>query len=183
MDGLKEAKYKVVENFLSKDELLICKKYLISKQRESKEFTKDNVNLDTGIYLDELLNVFLEIKQPLMEKILNLELIKTFSFCRIYTYKSTMHKHTDRPSCEYSATIHVDSDKPNWPLYFNGVPVSIRPGDAIIYKGCDVEHWREEFEGDYHIQFFIHYVNKNGPHKEHGNDALIQKELNYRKSR
>jgi len=82
MDGLKEAKYKVVENFLSKDELLICKKYLISKQRESKEFTKDNVNLDTGIYLDELLNVFLEIKQPLMEKILNLELIKTFSIFR-----------------------------------------------------------------------------------------------------
>ena len=28
-----------------------------------------------------------------------------------------------------------------------------------------VLHWREPFEGDWHAQAFLHYVNSKGPHK------------------
>ena len=27
----------------------------------------------------------------------------------------------------------------------------------LIYKGCDVEHWRESFEGENCGQVFLHY--------------------------
>ena len=36
--------------------------------------------------------------------------------------------------------------------------------DAVIYRGCDLEHWREPCEGgkDYRLgQVFLHYINKD----------------------
>jgi hypothetical protein len=48
----------------------------------------------------------------------------------------------------------------------DGTEINMESGDAAIYLGCEVEHWREQFNGDWHAQTFLHYVNKNGPHKE-----------------
>ena len=39
---------------------------------------------------------------------------------------------------------------------------SIIRGDMVIYKGCELEHWREPFEGNNHAQVFLHYNIKNG---------------------
>ena len=30
----------------------------------------------------------------------------------------------------------------------------------LVYSGCDLEHWREEFKGDNCCQVFLHYNNK-----------------------
>ena len=32
----------------------------------------------------------------------------------------------------------------------------------LVYSGCDLEHWREEFEGQDCVQVFLHYNNKEG---------------------
>ena len=42
----------------------------------------------------------------------------------------------------------------------------MQPGDAIIYRGCEVDHWREEFKGIMQSQVFFHYCNRNGPFKD-----------------
>ena len=39
-----------------------------------------------------------------------------------------------------------------------------------LFIGCEVEHWREPFDGDYHIQAFLHFVNKHGPYAHHEGD-------------
>ena len=31
----------------------------------------------------------------------------------------------------------------------------------VMYKGCDLEHWREPFMGDNHAQVFLFYTSKN----------------------
>ena len=67
-------------------------------------------------------------------------------------------------------TSNVDSKKyPNWdwPMFVketNGteIPVHMKPGDMIIYRGCEVEHWREPFWGKNHAQVFLHYNEKEG---------------------
>ena len=39
----------------------------------------------------------------------------------------------------------------------------------LIYKGCDLEHWREPFKGEVCVQTFLHYstdknfLRDNGP--------------------
>ena len=43
-----------------------------------------------------------------------------------------------------------------------GLPVRLNPGDLLIYKGCDIEHWREPFLGKNQAQLFLHYNEKKG---------------------
>ncbi|HJP03543.1 MAG: hypothetical protein CL799_01165 [Chromatiales bacterium] len=66
-------------------------------------------------------------------------------------------------------TLGFDSEKP-WPIFVGeeGAEKSIdmNPGDGIIYKGCELRHWREAFEGEHHAQVFMHYVDANGPYKD-----------------
>ena len=39
-------------------------------------------------------------------------------------------------------------------------------GDMLVYSGCELEHWREPFEGDVCGQVFLHYNHVNGPFAE-----------------
>jgi hypothetical protein len=50
-------------------------------------------------------------------------------------------------------------------------------GDAVIYKGCDVNHWREKCDGPdnyYSGQVFIHFVRKNGEFVDQHKDIIVQ---------
>ena len=42
-----------------------------------------------------------------------------------------------------------------------GIKVKLEPGDMLIYSGCDLEHWREEFKGKDCGQVFLHYNKAN----------------------
>ena len=59
-------------------------------------------------------------KRKLVEKHSKLELLPTYSYFRVYTYKSDLSKHTDRPSCEISITVHINSDGTPWEIYMGG---------------------------------------------------------------
>ena len=54
-----------------------------------------------------------------------------------------------------------------------------KPGDAIIYLGCELTHWREIFNGDFAAQTFLHYVDKNGKNK---NQHLDNRNYYYKKN-
>ena len=109
-----------------------------------------------------------------MEKETGLKLFPTYSFFRLYTLLSDLKKHSDRPSCEVSVTVMLGSDGTQWPIYMDGKPVDLNPGDACIYLGCELEHWREPFEGDWHLQTFLHYVDQNGPHTAYKYDGEVE---------
>jgi hypothetical protein len=36
----------------------------------------------------------------------------------------------------------------------------------LVYSGCELEHWREEFTGNICAQVFLHYNHINGQFKE-----------------
>jgi hypothetical protein len=36
----------------------------------------------------------------------------------------------------------------------------------LVYSGCELEHWREPFEGNTCGQVFLHYNHVNGPFAE-----------------
>ena len=122
---------------------------------------------------DTLLSLSLEQIQTLTAK----ELVPTYSYHRLYTTGTELKKHKDRESCEISTTICLGYDASNidantypdwnWPMYVkekDGTEVCIhmKPGDMIIYKGCEIEHWREPFWGKNHAQVFLHYNEKDG---------------------
>ena len=101
--------------------------------------------------------------KPLTEKNTGLKLIENYSYARIYIENNELKRHKDRRSCEISTTLNLGGD--NWPIYLDptgktnnkGIEINLNPGDMLIYRGCDLEHWREPFTGKTCSQVFLHY--------------------------
>jgi hypothetical protein len=104
---------------------------------------------------------------PLMEELTGLELWPTYTYGRIYWPGSTLAPHRDRLSCEYSATLCIANDPEPWPIYMAGAEILLEAGDIAVYRGCEVEHWREPYTGRQQIQLFLHYVDANGIYKDY----------------
>ena len=43
-----------------------------------------------------------------------------------------------------------------------GIEVKLEAGDMLMYRGCDLEHWRVEFKGKDCGQVFLHYNDSKG---------------------
>ena len=160
----KDFDYKIIKSFLSLEEATLLSKYCEIKHRLNMtefDFNQSNT-LDTGLYGDVLMDALMVNKKNFMEKETGKELLETYTFWRTYTKHAVLTKHTDRPSCEISVTVNIDIDKVDWPIYMDGKPVNLKQGDAVIYLGGKLPHWRDEFEGDFCHQVFLHYVDKNG---------------------
>lgn len=113
----------------------------------------------------------LDVMTPVLSKTINCELYPTYSYLRIYVKGAELEKHVDRPSCEVSATLPLSYDCAGiWPLFIEtgdqATRVELEPGDALIYKGIEIPHWRESFEGERQVQVFLHYVKQHGDYKE-----------------
>lgn len=132
-------------------------------------------------YGDPLMDALLMMLNGEVEQYTNLKLKPNYSYWRLYQYEQELKRHRDRDSCEISATICLGYDTSNvdtkvypdykWPMVVEskdreeGMPISLSPGDMIIYKGCEVDHWREKFLGLNHAQLFIHYNDENGEYR------------------
>ena len=135
-------------------------------------------------YADWVMETLLMYMIPIMKAKTGLELLPTYTYTRLYEKGNILHRHKDRPSCEISTTLHLGGDE--WPIFLDptgadnilsgretttvvkpgapkGVQVDLKVGDMLIYSGCDLEHWREPFEGTVCSQVFLHYNHANGP--------------------
>ena len=119
--------------------------------------------------------------QPEMEKVTGLKLYPAYTYARIYKKGDELKRHKDRFSCEISTTMNLGGD--DWPIYLEpnselggviegfgyvskntkGVRVDLKPGDMLVYSGCELEHWREKFKGKECVQVFLHYNNRKTP--------------------
>ena len=107
--------------------------------------------------------------QPVMEKITGLKLTPAYTFARIYKNGDVLKRHKDRFSCEISTTLNLGGDP--WAIYLEpsgkeglkGIKVDLKPGDMLVYSGCELEHWRNKFKGKECIQAFLHYNNRKTP--------------------
>jgi hypothetical protein len=93
----------------------------------------------------------------------------TYSYCRVYYKGAILLPHKDRPSCEYSVTLNL-AQTHKWPIFMGEKAIDLQPGDACLYKGCEIEHSRREFEGDMYVQVFLHYIDSHGPYRNHIHD-------------
>jgi hypothetical protein len=166
----KDFKYKLIENFLDKNEVFLLSSYCdFFHKTNQKYFCGQSPAKDTGQYGNGLMESLLLLKKSKMEEHTGLKLLPTYSYWRLYTYKTFLEIHKDRPSCEISTTVHIAGDT-EWPIYMDGTPVITKPGDAVIYLGPELKHYRNTLEGEYQTQCFLHYVNADGPYKEFDKD-------------
>jgi len=109
---------------------------------------------------------------PHFERVSGKKLYPTYSYARLYQTGEKLEIHTDRPSCEISATLTLGFEGKAWPIYMgdeggaNASKIEMAVGDAVLYRGMDKYHWRKKFKGEWQAQVFLHYVDADGPHKE-----------------
>ena len=132
-------------------------------------------------YGDRVMETLLVDTIKVMQKKTGLRLVPTYSYCRLYRTGNILKRHKDRPSCEISTTLNLGGDP--WPILIDptgsdnvideyknihkpgapkGVEVNLKPGDMLIYSGCELDHWREPFKGNLCGQVFLHYNHADG---------------------
>jgi hypothetical protein len=170
-------KYKVIKNAVSSQTLELLKSAMLIA-KDAVYFSNGVDANDVNRFNDGIPNAFpisramftealLVSLLPLIEKETEKELYPTYSYARVYWNGSEMFKHFDREPCEYSVSVSVSIDLDPWPIWMDGIEIKLFPGDIVIYKGQEVEHWREPYTGNQQCQIFLHYVDKNGPYAEY----------------
>ena len=181
MPNIKDFKYKLIPNFLTLEEIKLLNDYCRIKHRINfNSFDhQQNDNGDTFFYGDPLMESLMVNKLNLMQKETGLELLCTYAFWRMYTINADLKKHKDRATCEISTTLNLGGDL--WPIFIEknpnkgsyneknvyipsnakGTKVNLNPGDMLIYKGYELEHWRERFNKKVCGQVFLHYNDVN----------------------
>ena len=136
-------------------------------------------------YSDHVMETLLVKMLPVMAKETGLQLLPTYSYARLYKNGDILRRLKDRPSCDISTTLNLGGDP--WPIFIDGTgadtvidefkqihkpnapkgtKVLLEVGDMLVYSGCELEHWREPFEGNTCGQVFLHYNHVNGPFAE-----------------
>lgn len=182
-------RYVWLKEFLDKEncnQLTNALKEEIAKRGWNDTQCPGSKSIRDSVTFDKLLEDLL----PYMEKASGLKLIPTYAYARLYEPGEVLKIHTDRESCEISATLTLGFEGDVWPIYVgkpskeptdvsrihehghivyseNTSKIEMGVGDAVLYRGCEMYHWRDEYkEGKWQAQVFLHYVDANGPNKE-----------------
>ena len=136
----------------------------------------------------------------ILEQVIGRKLYNTYYYDRFYFPGQELKKHTDRPACEISVSIHVSTNiKESWPIWIKTPDtfedsamktlitsgenkfIDLDAGDGMVYKGCERPHWRDPMPGLlessisknknlYYHQIFFHYVLQDGIRAHHAWD-------------
>ena len=109
-----------------------------------------------------------------IEKQIGRKLYNTYYYDRFYFPGQELKKHTDRPACEISISVHISTNlEEYWPIFIKTpyvfaesqectkvkklintgdiVAVNLNPGDGVLYKGCESPHWRDKMPGTFEM--------------------------------
>jgi hypothetical protein len=179
--NFKKNKYLIIKDAISKDLANFCCDYFMLKRqvavtmfdtRYISQFTEyfgiwndPQIPKTYSHYSDIVMETLLVKLLPVMEKQTGLKLNPNYSYARIYKKGDILNRHKDRFSCEISTTLNLGGD--SWPIYLEpsgkegskGIKVDLKPGEMLVYRGNELEHWRESFKGENCVQVFLHYNN------------------------
>lgn len=164
------------------------KKLVDSGQTHNDEQCPKSQAIHGAPIFDELLEKLL----PYFEVASGKKLLPTYAYARLYAPGDELKFHRDRPACEISATVTLGFEGDVWPIYMakqakadeegavkgekfendieyykDRTEVKMDVGDAVLYRGQDIWHWRDKYtQGKWQAQVFLHYVDANGPNAE-----------------
>ena len=131
---------------------------------------------------------------PIVSEIVGRKLLPSYDYFRIYREGDVCRVHYDRPSCEHSLSLTLDySDGVAWPLEVgktNSQPsarieedfgdeefasIAMNVGDALLYQGVNHRHGRTQPNPNaWSAHLFLHWVDADGPYRDHAFDRQGQ---------
>lgn len=171
--------YCVLRGVLSPREAELIRSYALLQCVYPDYYLVEPLTQSQGRYADAMAETLLIKLHPLMQQVASAALEPCYSYLRIYRPGAVLDKHIDRDSCEVSASMTIGFQAPHpWPLWLEeaGKPraLELAPGDLLVYRGADLPHWREHFDGQHWVQLFLHYVRSEGRFANHRFDGRDQ---------
>lgn len=128
---------------------------------------------------------------PIVSELVGRDLLPSYDYFRVYREGDLCRVHSDRYSCEHSLSLTLDySDGEPWALEigkersepssrveegFGAEPygsVLMEVGDAVLYQGVNHRHGRTTPNPNgWSAHLFLHWVDREGPHREHAFDG------------
>jgi len=166
--------YVLLKHFLDKENCQQLTSELKKLIIEGKTTEDEQCPKSKAIHGAPVFDSLLEQLLPHFEKASGKKLLPTYAYARIYAPGEELKKHIDRESCEISATVTLGFEGDPWPIFMskeenpeNPDPIYMNVGDAVLYHGEELYHWRNEYkEGEWQAQVFLHYVDADGPNSE-----------------
>lgn len=185
--------YVHLQGFLDKENCVQLTEELKKLVTAGKTRKDEQCPISQAIHGAPVFDSLLEQLVPNFELASGKKLYPTYAYARLYSPGEELKIHTDRPSCEISATLTLGFDGEVWPIYMgdyakegtgrkvvvqddgsnvekwvtNESEVKMDIGDAVLYRGTDKVHWRNKYtEGKWQAQVFLHYVDADGPNAE-----------------
>jgi len=172
--------YVLIKNFLDETAVQTVSRYIEYSLNQGFMPRDNNKEAPSHRrYGDPLTETILYNSKEHIENVTGKKLYPTYSFSRVYLKGDELKPHVDRPACEISVTCHVATQGDPWPIWMKApgkepIYFVLEPGDAVVYKGCEVTHWREKaINTAVNAQFMLHYVDQNGPYVEHKFDKRV----------
>lgn len=156
--------YLVLKNLVDKD---ICDRLSVRiLEKEFQNLYHFDSQCLTSPAFDGLLDDLAEFSRLKISKAIDQDLINTYNYCRVYKPDEILQPHKDKNQCEVAVSITLSTKNQNiWPIWIysdqkrESMEIKLDIGDALIYKGFELLHWRNKFnEKKDQIQAFLFYT-------------------------
>jgi hypothetical protein len=174
-DFFRREHYVLLESILPAEQCAAVGEYFRRLQNAGFMLLDDGqVERRYGVYRDPL-TVYLHrqlafaISRATGEKV-----IPSYVYAANYIEDAVLKPHTDRPQCEFTMSMQIayapalkPREKSPWALCLddlreNRVESYLACGDGLIYKGCELVHYRDALPKNHQsTSIFFHYVNEN----------------------
>jgi hypothetical protein len=166
-EEFKKSGYTILRNIVEPTEVTRLYEYTL-KNLELGNKDDGQVPGSPSFYQDKEVAALQKKLLPAIEKAIQVNLTSVFCYNRIYRTGAVLRAHKDSPRAEISATINLGQKGAPWDLWLvdydeNTQKITLGPGDALIYYGNKLQHWRGKLvDADLVSQIMFHFIDRDG---------------------
>lgn len=157
----------IIQGFIDRRMAAMLYATLLLRGHRGEARSDDHIPTAMSFWGDATLDAFQLSVLPEVEAVVGAPLVQTYCYARLYSPGDTLARHHDREACEIVASVHLGSHgRPPPPICFaTGEVISQQPGDAVVFEGAVVDHWRDTFYGQTFGQIFMNFVRADGQYR------------------
>lgn len=179
-DEFKKSGYIVLKNLVDTDKVAALYDYTLERAALGN-MDDGQVPGSASFYEDKEVVHLRDTLLPKIEAAIQLKLLPVFCYNRIYRTGAVLRMHKDSERAEISASVNLGQQGDLWDLWLvdyqeNAQRITLSPGDALIYYGSRLHHWRGKLEhADLVSQVMFHCVEKEGKHARAAKWEVVRK--------
>lgn len=180
IEQFKSKGYTVVRNMISRDEAARWYHYTLKNLAFGNK-DDGQVPGSPSFYQDKKVATLQKELAPTIERLIQTHLIPVFCYHRIYRTGAVLRMHKDSMRAEISATMNLGQEGEPWDLWLvdydeNTQKITLLPGDALVYYGNRLHHWRGKLENsDLVSQIMFHFVSRSMKNSFYAKSEMMRK--------